>query len=192
MRSEALEIALQVVAGIGLASCAGLRAFLPLFLVGAAARAGLIGLGEAFGWLDSTPALVTLGTAVAAEILADKVPAVDHLLDAVGFLVKPVAGALVMASTLSDVSPLAATLLAVILGLPVAAGIHLIKAKARFLSTTGTLGLANPVISLAEDAATLAGSVLSILLPISVLAIGVLVLTVLAFRRRRGGRRTGS
>jgi hypothetical protein len=182
-----MELALQIAAGIGLASCAGLRAFLPLFVVGAAARAGWVRLGEAFGWLDSTPALVVLATAVVAEILADKFPVVDHFLDGVGFLVKPVAGMLVMASTLSATSPLAATVLALILGMPVASGVHLVKAKTRFLSTATTLGLANPVQSVVEDVASFAGCVLCILVPVVALGLILLLIALLWIRRRKPG-----
>jgi hypothetical protein len=179
-----MELAVQIAAGIGLASCAGLRAFLPLFVVGASARFGWVRLAEPFTWLDSDAALVLLGTAVAAEILADKLPVVDHFLDAIGVFVKPVAGMLVMASTLSATSPLAATVLALILGMPVAAGVHLIKAKTRIVSTVSTMGLANPVQSVVEDVASLAGCVLCVLLPIVALGIILLLIAVLWTRRR--------
>jgi hypothetical protein len=180
-----MDLVLQIAAGIGLASCAGLRAFLPLFVVGTAARAGWLRLGEAFAWLDSTPALVILGTAVAAEILADKVPVVDHFLDGVGLFVKPVAGTLVMASTLSETSPQAAMVLGLILGAPAAAGIHLVKAKTRLLSTATTLGLANPAQSVVEDAASFTGCVLCVVAPVAALGL-VLLLAVVIWSRTRG------
>lgn len=185
---DAMDLVLQIAAGIGLASCAGLRAFLPLFVVGTAARAGWLRLGEGFAWLDSTPALVILGTAVVAEILADKFPVVDHALDAAGVFVKPIAGALVIASTLTATSPLAATVLGLILGAPLATGVHLIKAKTRLLSTATTLGFANPVQSLVEDAASIAGSILSLVVPIAVLGLVLALATVLLWPRRRDRR----
>lgn len=180
-----MELALQIAAGIGLASCAGLRAFLPLFVVGVSARIDLVHLAEPFAWLDSTPALVVLGTAVVVEMLGDKFPVVDHFLDAVGLFVKPIAGMLVTASTLSATSPLAATVLAVILGVPAATGVHLIKAKTRLVSTATTMGFANPVQSLVEDAASFAGCVLCILLPLVALGMILILMSVLWSRRRR-------
>ena len=177
-----MDLALQIAAGIGLASCAGLRAFLPLFVVGASARAGWLRLGEAFGWLGSTSALVVLGTAVVAEILADKVPVVDHFLDGVGLFVKPVAGTLVMASALSETSPLTATVLGLILGAPAATGVHLVKAKLRLLSTASTLGFANPAQSVVEDAASFAGCVLCIVVPVAALALVLLLAAVIGVR----------
>jgi hypothetical protein len=179
-----MDIALQIATGLGLASCAGLRAFLPLFVAGAAARAGWLELGDAFAWLSSTPALVILGTATVAEILADKIPAVDHALDAAGTVVRPVAGALVLASTLGDASPLAAAVLGLILGAPAAGGLHLLKAKARLLTSATTLGAANPAQSAVEDALSATGCVLCVVLPFLALLL-LIVAAVLVLRRWR-------
>lgn len=187
-------LALQIAAGIGLASCAGLRAFLPLFAVGAAGRAGWIDLARGFEWLASTPALVVLGTAVVAEILADKVPAVDHLLDSAGIFVRPAAGALVMASALSETGPLAGAVLGLILGTPAATGVQLLKAKARLVSSAATGGLANPAQSALEDVASVSGCLICLLLPVAALALLALV-AVLCFvwlrRRPPTGHRPG-
>src|SRR5437762_495318 len=74
-------LAIEVATGIALASCAGLRAFLPLFVTGALGRLGWISLSPSFEWLSSWPALVIFGVAVGTEMLGDKIPIVDHLLD---------------------------------------------------------------------------------------------------------------
>jgi Domain of unknown function (DUF4126) len=182
-REPAVTLVLQIASGIGLASCAGLRAFLPLFAVGVAGRAGWLPLRDGFEWLASTPALVVLGTAVLMEMLADKIPIVDHALDAVAIFVKPMAGAVALASRVATSSPLAAVVLALILGAPIAGGVHLLKAKARLLSTLTTCGLANPVQSTAEDAASVAGCVLCLAVPFVFLAL-LLLLLILSLRRR--------
>ena len=70
-----------VALGIGLAAATGFRVFLPLLIAGLAAHFGHLPLSENFTWLGSTPALITLGTAAAAEIVAYYVPGVDHALD---------------------------------------------------------------------------------------------------------------
>lgn len=181
-------LALQIAAGIGLASCAGMRAFLPLFAVGAAARAGWIELTQGFEWLASTPAAVVLGTAVIVEMLADKFPVVDHLLDMAGVVVRPAAGALVMASTLSETGPLPAAVLGLILGAPAAAGVQLTKAKARLVSSAATGGLANPVQSAVEDVASLSGCLVCLLLPVASLLFLVLVVALFLWVRRRRTR----
>ena len=179
-----MEVALQLATGIGLAACAGLRAFLPLLVAGAAARVGWLDLGTDFAWLAATPALVILATATVAEILADKIPAVDHALDAAATVIRPLAGALLVASTLGQASPRMAAILGLIVGAPVAGGLHLLKSKARLITSAATLGIANPAQSAVEDAASLAGCVLCVVLPFLALAL-LLALGALLLSRRR-------
>ncbi len=74
-------LVIPLLMGIGLAASCGLRAFLPLFVVSLTAHYDLLTLNPSFSWLDSTPAMITLGVAVALEILSDKIPVVDNFLD---------------------------------------------------------------------------------------------------------------
>ncbi len=178
-------LALEIAMGIGLAACAGLRAFLPLLVVGLAGRMGWVGLSDSFRWLASWPALVVFGVAVLTEILSDKIPVVDHMLDVIGGALKPAAGALLAASVLSDLGPLQATVLGILVGGSSAGAVHLVKAKVRLFSSVTTAGLGNPFLSFGEDLAALAGSVIAIVLP--VLLLGVVIATLLFFlvvRRR--------
>jgi uncharacterized protein DUF4126 len=186
---DLLSLAVQVAMGLGLAACAGLRAFLPLLVVGLAGRLELVPLSESFAWLATGPALVVLSVAVVAELLADKVPVVDHALDALGTLVKPVAGTLLAASVLTDLPPLPTAVLALCTGGAVSAGVHLTKAKVRLLSTAATAGIGNPLLSVLEDVGAVIGSVAALVVPLLVAAlflaalVGLLVL--LAARRAR-------
>ena len=186
---DLLSLAVQVAMGLGLAACAGLRAFLPLLVVGLAGRLELVPLSESFAWLATGPALVVLSVAVVAELLADKVPVVDHALDALGTLVKPGAGTLVAASVLTDLPPLPTAVLALCTGGAVSAGVHLTKAKVRLLSTAATAGIGNPLLSVLEDVGAVIGSVAALVVPLLVAAlflaalVGLLVL--LAARRAR-------
>ena len=182
-----VSVVAQVVMGIGLAASAGLRAFLPLLVVGIAGRADVLPLGESFGWMESTPALVVFGVAVVTEILADKIPVVDSILDAAQMFVKPVVGTILVASVVTELSPLQATVLGIATGGVTAGAVQILKAKTRLLSTVSTAGIANPVLSIGEDAGSLAGSVASIVLwPLALVALGaVFSLYVLIFARRR-------
>ncbi len=167
---DALALPLQVLAGIALAACAGLRAFVPLFVVGLAARfeVAQFVLGdhfvpnEAYAWIGSTPALIIFGTAVVVELLADKIPVVDHVLDVLQTFVRPIAGLLVMAVSLEGLSPMGATILGLLIGTPIAAGVHAAKSKIRLVSTVSTAGLASPFLSMFEDLLALVGSVLAV------------------------------
>jgi hypothetical protein len=172
---------LPVVAlAVALAACAGLRAWLPLLLAGAVSRVGWLELGESFRFLGSDKALLLFGLASLLELLADKVPAVDHALDALATPLRPAVGALLAASVLGHVSdPLTALALGTALGAPAALVPHAAKSALRAASTTLTAGIANPVLSLLEDVAAFLLFVLAVLVPLLVVALlGLLALFV--------------
>ena len=182
----------ELAAGISLAACCGLRAFLPPLLLGLAARfhvaemiLGRPLLSPSFEWLASRPALLVFGVAVVFELLADKIPALDHMLDVVQTFVRPLAGALVVAASLHGSSPAVAAVAGLVAGTPVAALFHVGKAKIRLLSTLGTGGLGSPVLSAAEDVATFAGSTLALLAGVIALFV-VIAGAIVTWRLVRG------
>lgn len=180
----ATAVVVEVAMGIGLAACAGLRAFLPLLVVGVAGRVGVVTLSEPFAWLASWPALVVFGVAVVTEILSDKIPVVDHVLDVIGGVVKPVAGTVLAASVLSDFTPLQSAVIGIVLGGGSAGLVHLTKAKLRLFSSVTTAGLGNPLLSLGEDVASLVGSMIAIAFPLILLVLVASSIVFLAMARR--------
>ncbi|MBM3465401.1 MAG: DUF4126 domain-containing protein [Armatimonadetes bacterium] len=174
---DTLVFSLHALMGLSLAACAGLRAFMPLFVVGLMARFGEVPLGADFGWIGSDTALVVFGMATLIELIGDKFPLVDHALDAVGTVIKPVAATLIFASVMIDLSPLQATVLGIVSAGSTATIMHLKKASLRLLASTGTFGMANPVVSTLEDVACGAGIALSLLAP--VLAMAAVITTLL-------------
>ncbi len=180
-------VLIHVSMGIGLAACAGLRAFLPLFVVALAGKLELVTLSDSFAWLAGWPALIVFGAAVVVEVLSDKFPFVDNLPDSVQLFVKPIAGALVAATVVEDWAPLYVTVVAVIGGGSAAGLVHVAKAKVRLVSSTTTAGFGNPVLSVSEDVGALAGSLGSLVVPQVVVAILLLgaLLAWLVFRKAR-------
>lgn len=185
----AVTVVFQISMGVSLAACAGFRAFTPLLVIGLAGRMDLVPLAQKFDWLSSDAALIVLVSAVIIETLADKVPIVDHSLDLAATLVRPIAGALLVASPLTGFDPLVATVVGLVLGGTVAGGVHLAKSKTRLASTALTGASANPVLSVAEDAVSLGGSLLSVFLPI--LAVFFACLLAFVAYRLLGHRRRG-
>jgi hypothetical protein len=175
MGSDTLEVVLAVAVGISLSACAGLRAFLPLLATGLLARTGHYTVNTQLEWLSSTPALVALGVAALVELLADKIPALDHLLDVAQTPVRTVAGVIVAAAAFAPFPHWAALLLGIVVGGTTALSVHATKATVRAGSTATTAGAANPVLSLIEDFLCAAGSFLA-----PVLAVVALVLSVVA------------
>jgi len=188
------SVLLQVAAGVGLAAATGLRAFLPAFLVGLLGRFHVMPLRSGFEWLESTPALVIFGTAVVLEILADKVPWVDHALDWVGTVIKPAAGAFVVVAALEQLPPLNASIIGLLLGGSVAGSVHVAKAGLRTFATGTSGGAASPLLSTAEDGLSLSGSLLAIFYPVFLFTLlvagsALLVFTLWRWRKRRLGSR---
>ncbi|MFZ2494038.1 MAG: DUF4126 domain-containing protein [Thermoanaerobaculia bacterium] len=180
------DLILALLLGIGLSASTGLNTFLPLLLLSAAARFHIadITLNAKFGWLASDLAIGILIAACIIEIVADKVPAVDHVLDSVGTFLRPAAGLVAVSSVLTGVDPVIAAVVGLIVGSPISFGIHSLKAGTRVASTATTFGCANPFISMIEDVLALLLSVASILAPILV-PLALLLVAWLLWRAAR-------
>lgn len=181
MNTSGMELVYQVMMGLGLAACAGFRAWLPLLAMGIMARTGHITLGPSFQFLSSDGALIIFSIATVLETLGDKFIAIDHTLDAIGTLVRPVAGTILASSMFTKMDPQTALILGLIVGggsaMTVHAGKALTRAKVTMFSPLHA-GLGNAAVSFGEDAFMTLGLTLWFFFPIlmGVLAIGVLAL----------------
>ncbi len=182
----------QFALAYALTTTAGLRGFLTLFAASVAAHYGWIHPSGGFAWLGSDATTVILGVFALLELLADKVPAVDHALHLVSFAVRPLAGAILVGGTIHTDNPgMLYTLMA--LGALNALVVHSSSAAARAASTVGTLGTANTPISVGEDATAVGGIILAFLHPylaailagIAVFILIVVAITWLTLRKRR-------
>ena len=175
--------------GIGLAACAGVRARLPLLLAGLLARAGVLELGSSFRFIASNEALILFGVATVVEMLGDKIPAVDHALDALSTVLRPAAASLLAASVMWKVpDPLTALAIGVAVGAPISLVPHAAKSTLRAASTAFTGGLANPFLSLLEDLLAVVIFALTVVVPVLV-ALTILLVAVLVVRRLARPRR---
>jgi hypothetical protein len=168
--------------GLGLSAAAGLNAYIPLLLVGVLARfTDVITLPEPYRWIQSGWALGVVSVLLVAELVLDKVPVVDHVNDAVQTLVRPTVGGVIFAATTAaaeaDASPWMQDhpWVGVLLGVAVAGVVHATKATARPVVNATTVGTATPLVSAAEDAASLAMSLVAVFLPVLVVVVLLLV-----------------
>jgi hypothetical protein len=191
---------LEVLTGTGLAASAGLNAYIPLIMLGLLARfTDAVGLPDGWQWLSNGWVLAILAVLLAVEVVADKVPVVDHVNDVIQTVVRPTAGGLAFGAgstsetvTVTDPGaffsshqwvPIAA-------GVVIALAVHGVKAVSRPVVNAGTAGLGAPVASTAEDVGSILMSLAAILLPILVLlALVVLGSTAVWVLRRRRERR---
>jgi hypothetical protein len=170
-----------LLSGLGLSGSAGLNAYVPLLVVGLLGRFGVIDLPSPYDSIESTPALVVLGLLFAVEFFADKVPGVDSVNDVVQTVVRPLAGAVLMAGSLGITTHLP-TWVGVVAGLLVAGGVHATKAVARPAINVGTVGVGGPIVSTVEDAVAFVTSVLAVLAPL-LMVVFVVVVVVVVYRR---------
>jgi hypothetical protein len=176
------------VLAIALAACAGLRAWLPLFLACAASHFGLFSFGPSYSFLASDRALLLFGLATLVEVAADKIPALDHALDVASTVLRPMAGALLAASVFGKITdPVLSLALGVVVGAPTALVPHAAKATLRAASTVTTAGLFNPVLSVAEDFASVFLFAAALLVPLFVAM--VVLVTIGLILRYRGSRK---
>lgn len=177
-----VDLLQSIALGIALAACAGLRAWLPLLAVGLAVRFGALPLGDSFLFLGSNTALTVFFLATAIELLADKIPVVDHALDALSTVLKPLAGIVLAASVLWTVEdPIVAIALGVMVGTPASLLPHTAKSTVRGVLSPLTAGLAAPVLSLIEDVIAFGLVALAILTPF-VVAAGVILFALVTGR----------
>ncbi len=174
-----MEMLLGIFSAFGLSASAGLNAYIPLLIVGVLAHyTDLIELQKPWDTLSSPWILILLGVLLIIEMLADKIPAVNHINDAIQTFVRPAAGAIAFAASanvITDMHPA----VALACGLLVAGGVHATKALAVRPAVTATTGGAGNVpVSILEDIVSTVVSFLSILLPVIV---GTLLIVVLAF-----------
>lgn len=189
--NHSVDLLFGIALGIGLAAATGFRVFIPLLVAGLAARAGWVPLTESFAWLQSTPALVALGTAAVLETLAFYIPGLDHLLDVLAGPLAVIAGVLASASVMVDLPPEARWPIAVIAGGGIAAITKGTTAVIRAKSAAVTGGLGNPVVSTVETAGAATIAILAIIAPLLCL-LAVIAIGVWAVRRLRRWRATRS
>ncbi|MBQ0894062.1 MULTISPECIES: DUF4126 domain-containing protein [Micromonospora] len=190
----------EVLTGTGLAASAGLNAYIPLIIMGLLARyTDLIELPSGWQWLGNGWVVLILAVLLAVEVVADKVPVVDHVNDLVQTVVRPTAGGLAFGAgassetvTVSDPGSFFSShqWVPVVTGVVIALGVHLLKSAARPVVNATTAGFGAPVASTAEDATSVVMSLVAIVLPVLVLAFLLgLVAFLFWFLRRRSDRR---
>lgn len=171
---------LGILSAFGLSASAGLNAYIPLLIVGVIAHyTDLLELNPPFDLLANPWVLIVLGLLVIIEMVADKVPAVNHINDVIQTVIRPAAGAIIFAASanvITDVNPV----LALILGLLVAGGVHTVKAVAVRPAVTATTGGAGNVpVSIVEDVIATILSILSVVIPILVAAFVILLVSLI-------------
>jgi hypothetical protein len=181
-----------VFAAFGLAASAGLNAYIPLLILSLMARfTGWISLNAPWDALSSWWVISVLLILSVVEFFADKIPAVNHVNDAIQTFIRPTAGAIAFAASanvITDVHPA----LAIIAGLLVAGTVHAAKSAAIRPAVTATTGGAGNIpVSVTEDVIATVLSILSVVIPVVIAVLLIFMTTTFIWLmwRRANARR---
>ncbi len=177
--------------GFGMAAACGFRVFVPMVVIGVAARFDWLTLSDGFHWLETWPAIAAFSLATVLEIAAYYLPWLDNVLDSASVPAAVIAGVVVSAACVVDMNPMLKWTLAVIAGGGAAGTVKSGMAGIRLGSTATTGGVGNPIVSTIEWISSLLLSTLAVFLPVFagiVAVVIVLVLIRMALRRLKAKR----
>lgn len=188
------ETILGIITGLALSAACGFRVFVPMLVLSVASYNGpplslpsslewtqsLIGhipLAPGFEWIGTPIAVKAFAVATICEIVAYYIPWFDHLLDYVTTPAAIIAGVLVMASSVTGMSPFLRWVLAILAGGATAGIIQGATVGVRGGSTIASLGTTNWIVSTVELIASIVLSILALLIPaLIVIAVGAILL----------------
>ncbi len=176
---DIIQIGLAVCMGVALAASCGFRVFVPLLVVAFAVRLGGVHVNESLEWIGSDIALWCLGCATLAELLGYYIPWVDNALDTITGPLALVAGTIIMSGMLPDLPGYMQWGVGIVGGAGAAGAVQAGTTALRGGSSVTTGGVANPVVSTAENIMATVGSLLAVVAPVLAL-LGLLGLIAVA------------
>jgi hypothetical protein len=190
---------LAALTGMGLSAAAGLNAYIPFLVVALIARfTDYITLPVGYEWIESNWAIGIGAALLLAEVILDKIPAVDTINDTIQTFIRPSMGGLIFAATTAAAQLDNSTWMkenpwvSVVLGVLISGLVHTGKMAARPVINVGTVGAGAPVVSTVEDSSSLGLSLIALIAPLLViLALALLAwLLIWMWLRVRRWRRT--
>jgi hypothetical protein len=176
---------------LGFSFAAGINLYATVAILGLAKRYGWVALPDQFSVFDNDVVIVTAIVLYLIEFVADKIPWIDSMWDAVHTAIRPVGGAVIAVATLGDASPTMQGLIA-LLGGTLAAGTHFTKAGTRAAANTSPEPFSNWILSFGEDLFVVGLSALALTYPTAaalVVLAGVALMIVFATWIARAVRR---
>jgi hypothetical protein len=195
---------MELMTGFGLASAAGLNAYIPLLSMGLLGRfTNLIHLPPGWSWLENGWVIGVVAILLIVEIVADKVPALDSVNDTVQTFVRPTSGGIVFGSgtaaqtaAVTDPAEFARTgqWVPVAIGVVTALVVHVTKTAVRPAANVATAGVAAPVLSTLEDLTSVSLTFIAILIPALVLVVLIAMMwgAIWLWRRMQRNKRAAA
>src|SRR5262245_32615624 len=152
------------------------------------ATVAMLGIAAHFGWVDLPPQYRVfdnqwiIGTAIALyliEFVADKIPWVDTVWDAVHTAIRPFGGALIAIATLGEATP-ALKVTVGLVGATPATSTHLSKAGTRALANASPEPFTNWALSFGEDLFVVGLGALALKYPAAAAILVIVLVAVIA------------
>ncbi len=166
---------------MGFSFTAGINLYATVALLGLASRYGWVALPPQYQAFDNSWIIGAALALYVVEFIADKIPWVDSMWDAVHTVIRPVGGALIAVATLGEETPAVETLVA-LLGGALAASTHFGKSGTRVLANASPEPFSNWFLSIGEDLFVVGLGVLALKYPAAAAIVVIVgVVLILAF-----------
>jgi hypothetical protein len=179
--------------GLGLASVAGVRAFVPLALFALFARLGFVESPDILGLQSGWTVVLVLSALALVEIVLDKVRALEPAFGYVMIPIRMVSGAALFATIYEPGTPLDASAApGLIAGAGIAALVAVLRVTLRPSSRTPAAGVSTAFLSSMEDVVAIIGGAVGLFVPfLPLLFVGFLLFFFNRIRKRRGRKYGG-
>jgi hypothetical protein len=165
---------------MGFSFAAGINLYATVAILGLASRFDWVALPPQFRIFDHDFVIAAAIVLYVIEFIADKIPWIDSIWDAVHTAIRPIGGAFIAVVTLGDASA-AAQGLAALFGGTLAAGTHLTKAGTRAVANASPEPFSNWILSLTEDLFVVGLGMLTLNYPITAAAVVAVCLVLMIF-----------
>ena len=155
---------------MGSAWMSGINLYATVVTLGLLQRFKLVALPGDLGLVSDWWVIGVAGALYLIEFVADKIPAVDSVWDAIHTFIRVPAGAVLAASAFASFDP-SVRLVAFLAGGGVALSSHGTKAATRLAANTSPEPVSNIVLSLLEDALTIGSAILMVFHPVVILVL---------------------
>jgi hypothetical protein len=182
---------------MGFSFAAGVNLYATVAILGLASRFDWVALPPQFRVFDHDIVIAAALVLYVIEFVADKIPWVDSMWDAVHTAIRPLGGAFIAVATLGDASAPVQGLVA-LAGGTLAAGSHFTKAGTRAVANASPEPFSNWFLSISEDIFVVGLGMLALNHPVAtaaVVTVAVVLMIVFAawiVRALRGRRRRGA
>ncbi len=173
-----MEILTSLGRTMGFSFAAGINLYATVALLGLASRYGWVALPPQYQVFDNNWIIGAALVLYVVEFIADKIPWVDSVWDAVHTVIRPVGGALIAVATLGDKSPATETLIA-LLGGALAASTHFSKSGTRVLANASPEPFSNWFLSIGEDLFVVGLGVLALKYPAAAAVVVIVCLALI-------------